>query len=79
MVGASGDLADFQEMSDMLDNLSTENAEWMDAHELKPKALHSYLTRVLYNRFGSWDYPKDSKQAKVCGSRTGYSAAKMRG
>ena len=27
-----------------------ENGEWEDGQEIAPKSVHSYMTRVLYNR-----------------------------
>jgi len=50
IVGGSGDLADFQYISHLLDALVTENECEQDGHGLTPKAVHSYLTRILYNR-----------------------------
>lgn len=50
VVGASGDLADFDAISRMLDDVIVENEEWADGFKLRPKAVHTFLTRVLYNR-----------------------------
>ncbi|EDQ85595.1 uncharacterized protein MONBRDRAFT_11719 [Monosiga brevicollis MX1] len=50
VVGASGDVADFHSMKDTLDELEVENREYDDEHTIKPKAIFSFLTRVLYNR-----------------------------
>eukprot|EP00039_Didymoeca_costata_P018399 m.333299 g.333299 ORF g.333299 m.333299 type:complete len:260 (+) comp17112_c0_seq1:65-844(+) len=50
IVGGSGDLADFQTISDMLETLEVDNDEWMDGIQVQPKSVFTYMTRVMYNR-----------------------------
>lgn len=59
LVGCSGDMADLQQLTTMLADLDTSNEEWADGHAIRPKAIHSFLTRVFYNKcaraFALWD------------------------
>lgn len=50
LLGASGELSDFQYMSDMLDEIDTE--DWLndDGCAMGPKEYSSYIGRVMYNR-----------------------------
>lgn len=48
LVGASGEYSDFQALTKMCEELETEH--WIDGESLTPKAIGSYLGRVLYNR-----------------------------
>ena len=50
LVGCSGDMADLQQLTTMLADLDTSNEEWADGHAIRPKAIHSFLTRVFYNK-----------------------------
>lgn len=50
VVGGAGDLSDFAHVRDLLNTLEIENREQQDEHAITPKAVHTYLTRVLYNR-----------------------------
>jgi 20S proteasome subunit beta 7 len=50
IVGASGDMSDFQHIKHLLESVEIENVEADDGHTLTPKAVHTFLTRVLYNR-----------------------------
>ena len=50
IIGGSGDLADYAHILHMLDDIVVENGEWEDGQEIAPKSVHSYMTRVLYNR-----------------------------
>lgn len=50
IVGASGELSDFQYIMRLLEELSDDDFCMDDGHHLKPAEVHSYLTRVLYNR-----------------------------
>eukprot|EP00055_Hartaetosiga_balthica_P000185 m.135894 g.135894 ORF g.135894 m.135894 type:complete len:267 (+) comp10295_c0_seq1:29-829(+) len=50
IVGGSGDIADFHKIRDYLNTFEIENCEADDGHVIKPKAVHSYLTRILYHR-----------------------------
>lgn len=55
VVGASGELSDFQYIMRLLEELSDDDFCMDDGHHLKPAEVHSYLTRVLYNRRNKMD------------------------
>lgn len=55
LVGASGDYSDFQYISDLLDELAREERLRDDGASLTAPEIHSYLTRVLYNRRNKQD------------------------
>ncbi|XP_070535384.1 proteasome subunit beta type-4-like [Ptychodera flava] len=48
--GASGDIADFQFMKSIVEQKIIDEECLDDGHGYKPKALFSWLTRVMYNR-----------------------------
>ncbi|XP_042061659.1 proteasome subunit beta type-4-like isoform X1 [Salvia splendens] len=51
VIGASGEISDFQEIMRYLDELiSLFDNMWDDGNSLGPKEVHNYLTRVMYNR-----------------------------
>ncbi|KAJ8438857.1 hypothetical protein Cgig2_007702 [Carnegiea gigantea] len=50
LLGASGEISDFQELLRYLDELILYDNMWDDGNSLGPKEVHSYLTRVMYNR-----------------------------
>ncbi|KAL8139745.1 hypothetical protein V2J09_005766 [Rumex salicifolius] len=50
LLGASGEISDFQEILKYLDELILYDNMWDDGNSLGPKEVHSYLTRVMYNR-----------------------------
>ncbi|XP_015472175.1 proteasome subunit beta type-4, partial [Parus major] len=50
VLGASGDLADFQHLRQLLEQMVIDEELLGDGHSYSPRALHSWLTRVLYNR-----------------------------
>lgn len=50
ILGAGGDYSDFQYIKDMLEDLTTEDHEISDGAVLSAEEIHSYLSRVLYNR-----------------------------
>jgi 20S proteasome subunit beta 7 len=55
VLGAGGDFADFQFISDVIKQKQIDEDCKDDGFNLKPKALHSWLTRVLYNRRSKFD------------------------
>lgn len=55
VLGAGGDYADFQFISDVIQQKQIDEDCKDDGFNLKPKALHSWLTRVLYNRRSKFD------------------------
>ncbi|CAN6466111.1 unnamed protein product [Victoria cruziana] len=50
VLGASGEISDFQEILRYLDELILYDNMWDDGNSLGPKEIHSYLNRVMYSR-----------------------------
>ncbi|XP_031498511.1 proteasome subunit beta type-4 isoform X2 [Nymphaea colorata] len=50
VLGASGEISDFQEILRYLDELILYDNMWDDGNSLGPKEVHSYLNRVMYSR-----------------------------
>eukprot|EP01103_Thecamoeba_quadrilineata_P006602 TRINITY_DN1632_c0_g1_i1.p1 TRINITY_DN1632_c0_g1~~TRINITY_DN1632_c0_g1_i1.p1 ORF type:complete len:261 (+),score=27.88 TRINITY_DN1632_c0_g1_i1:80-862(+) len=50
LIGASGEYSDFQAIQVMLDELIIRDKLHDDGSTLQPLEIHSYLTRVMYNR-----------------------------
>ncbi|CAL0334049.1 unnamed protein product [Lupinus luteus] len=50
LLGASGEISDFQEILRYLDELILNDNMWDDGNSLGPKEVHNYLTSVMYNR-----------------------------
>ncbi|NWT63123.1 PSB4 protein, partial [Erythrocercus mccallii] len=50
VLGASGDLADFQHLRQLLEQMVIDEELLGDGHSYSARALHSWLTRVLYTR-----------------------------
>ncbi|TYI58314.1 hypothetical protein E1A91_D11G347900v1 [Gossypium mustelinum] len=50
LLGASGEISDFQEILLYLNELILYDSMWDDGNSLGPKEVHNYLTRVMYNR-----------------------------
>lgn len=50
VVAATGDYADFQFLSKVIHQKQIDERQWNDGLELYPAALHSWITRVAYNR-----------------------------
>jgi len=55
VLAAGGDYADFQFLSDIIKQKQIDEECCDDGLVLKPKALHCWLTRVLYNRRSKFD------------------------
>jgi len=55
IIGASGEYSDFQYIMTLLDDLIIRDGSTDDGSSLKPNEIHSYLTRVLYNRRNKFD------------------------
>jgi len=55
VVGAGGDFADFQFLKEIIEQKQIDEDCMDDGFKLKPKALHCWLTRVLYNRRSKFD------------------------
>ncbi|XP_056171782.1 proteasome subunit beta type-4-like [Syzygium oleosum] len=50
LLGASGEISDFQEILRNLDELILYDNMWDDGNSFGPKEVHNYVTRVMYNR-----------------------------
>ncbi|XP_047313439.1 proteasome subunit beta type-4-like [Impatiens glandulifera] len=50
IIGASGEISDFQDIMRNLDDLILYDNMWDDGNSLGPKEVHNYLTRLMYNR-----------------------------
>ncbi|KAI0942403.1 hypothetical protein AcW1_010270 [Taiwanofungus camphoratus] len=50
VVGASGDMSDYQYLQEHLDALVTEQFTCGDGHDLGPAEVHEYLSRLMYSR-----------------------------
>ena len=51
VVGASGDMSDFQYLQHLLDSLViSEETTAQDGHTLGPAEIHEYLSQVMYGR-----------------------------
>uniref|UniRef100_A0A1B6CU75 Proteasome subunit beta n=1 Tax=Clastoptera arizonana TaxID=38151 RepID=A0A1B6CU75_9HEMI len=55
LIGSSGDYADFQYLKDIIEQKIIDEDCMDDGFNLKPKALHRWLTRILYNRRSKFD------------------------
>jgi 20S proteasome subunit beta 7 len=54
-IGASGDYSDFQYLHEIIREKVNKDYCLNDGYVLKPKALFSWATRVLYNRRSQFD------------------------
>ncbi|XP_062897789.1 proteasome subunit beta type-4 [Mobula hypostoma] len=50
VLGASGDYADYQHLKQAIEQMMIDEELLGDGHGYSPKAIHSWLTRVMYNR-----------------------------
>lgn len=50
VIGASGDMSDFQYLQTRLDQLTIDEFTENDGHDLGPAEVHEYLSRVMYGR-----------------------------
>ncbi|GAA5859560.1 hypothetical protein JCM8547_006141 [Rhodosporidiobolus lusitaniae] len=55
LVGASGDMADFQQVKRLLENLMTEESILDDGHELATSQVFEYLSNVMYSKRSKFD------------------------
>lgn len=55
MVGAAGEISDFQYILRLLDELATDDYCHDDGVSMEPSEVYSYLSRVLYNRRNKFD------------------------
>ncbi|KAI9199267.1 nucleophile aminohydrolase [Polychytrium aggregatum] len=50
VVGASGDISDFQHIQHVLQSVTTEEYTYDDGHKLSPRNIYELLSRIMYNR-----------------------------
>ncbi|KAG9316235.1 proteasome endopeptidase complex beta subunit [Chiua virens] len=50
VVGASGDMSDFQYIQRILDDIAIQEIAAQDGHELGPVEIHEYMSQVMYAR-----------------------------
>ncbi|KAI0808126.1 proteasome endopeptidase complex beta subunit [Fomes fomentarius] len=50
VIGASGDMSDFQAIQSLLDEIVTDEFTHGDGHDLGPAEVHEYLSRTMYSR-----------------------------
>ncbi|KAL6130589.1 hypothetical protein ACLB2K_068968 [Fragaria x ananassa] len=50
LIGASGEISDFQEVLRYLDEVTLQDSMCDDGNSLGPKEIHNYLSCVMYNR-----------------------------
>ena len=50
IIGAGGELSDFQYILTLLEELTNEDFCADDGNQMDPKEIYAYLARVLYNR-----------------------------
>lgn len=50
VVAATGDYADYQFLTKLIEQKQIDERQWNDGLQLYPAALHSWITRVSYNR-----------------------------
>jgi len=55
VIGAGGEISDFQHIQTLLDELSTDDFRTDDGIQLTPQEIYSYLCRVMYNRRNKFD------------------------
>lgn len=55
VIGAGGELSDYQYIMKLLEELVNEDFCMDDGHKMRPLEVHSYLSRVLYNRRNKFD------------------------
>jgi 20S proteasome subunit beta 7 len=55
IIGAGGDMSDFQYIQRMLDELIVDEFTAQDGHTLGPAEIHEYLSRVMYARRSKFD------------------------
>ena len=67
VVGAGGELSDYQQICKMLEDLATEDFCMDDGHCMTPSEVFSYVTRVMYARRNKFDPLLNSVVVMGCG------------
>jgi len=55
LVACTGDYADFQYLRDIIEDVIIDDERHQDGFQLKPRSIHTWLSRVLYNRRNKFD------------------------
>lgn len=55
VIGCGGDYADYQFLTSLIKQRVIDEECWSDGFQYTPKALYSWMTRVLYNRRSNFD------------------------
>lgn len=55
IIGASGDMSDFQYIQRLLDDIAVAEIAAQDGHELGPAEIHEYMSQVMYGRRSKLD------------------------
>ena len=55
VLGASGDMSDFQYIQSLMDDLVIEEFTEQDEHTLGPAEIHEYLSQLMYGRRSQMD------------------------
>jgi hypothetical protein len=66
LIGASGDISDFQAVMSMVEEMQTLDMARDDGCSMTPRDYHQYLGRVMYNRC-----PCLLRAARRCGACSG--------
>ncbi|KAK9804889.1 hypothetical protein WJX72_010345 [[Myrmecia] bisecta] len=69
IIGAGGELSDFQYIMTLLDELTTDDYCMDDGVVLSPREIYNYMTRVMYNRRNKMDPLWNS--LVICGFQDG--------
>lgn len=55
VIGCGGDYADYQYMMQYIEQRAIEEASFEDGHQMSPAQLHTWLTRIQYNKRSKFD------------------------
>ena len=55
IIGCGGDYADYQFLMQYIEQRVIEEASFEDNHQMSPSSLHSWLTRIQYNKRSNFD------------------------
>lgn len=55
VLGAGGEISDFQHIQTLLDELTTDDYRFDDGIQMAPSEIYAYLCRVMYNRRNKFD------------------------
>lgn len=55
VMGVGGDISDYEQLKNYIDQETTREYCFDDGHSLSPRAIHQYLARIMYNRRNKMD------------------------